>query len=272
MGQLSFGSPVSITNYIAQIGDGIHANWLERLGATLKEFNVPVKFDQSVTLAGLSNGCLNIASGVISSTGNACGGGGGGSVNSVFGRTGAIVATTGDYTVSQVTGAAADAAVVHNTGTETIGGSKTFTNTVTMSSNLLLPQGGGYVPAVGGIGFDTTAGLPIINISGTPQQVALTSSNISGQAGSALALAGAPTQCSGSFATGIAANGNANCTTASVIQLAETTPPLGIPNWGVFWFDSATHTPRVIENNGQVIQLGSPTCLTRTRAAIRQTT
>ena len=65
-----------------------------------------------------------------------------------------------------------------------------------------------------------------------------------------------PTQCSGSFATGISANGNANCTTANVIQLAETTQPAGIPNWGVFWFDAATHTPRVIENNGAPIQLG----------------
>ena len=41
-----------------------------------------------------------------------------------------------------------------------------------------------------------------------------------------------------------------------MIQLSETTPPTGIPNWGIFWFDSATHTPRVIENNGQAIQLG----------------
>ena len=41
-----------------------------------------------------------------------------------------------------------------------------------------------------------------------------------------------------------------------MIQLAETTQPAGIPNWGVFWFDSATHTPRVIDNNGQVMQLG----------------
>ena len=125
-----------------------------------------------------------------------------------------------------------------------------------MSGNLLLPEGNGYVPAVGGIGLDTAAGLPVVNIGGTTQQVALTSSNISGQAGTALALAAAPTQCSGSFATGIAANGNANCTTPDVIQLAETTQPAGIPNWGVLWFDSATHTPRVIENNGQVIQLG----------------
>jgi len=255
--QLAFGAPVSITNYIAQTGDGIHANWLERLSASLKEFNVPAKFDQSVTLAGLSNGCLNVASGVIASTGNPCGsGGGGGNVSSVFGRSGAVVAASGDYTVSQVTGAAADASVVHNTGTETIAGAKTFTSNVTMSENLLLPQGSAYVPAAGGIGLDTAAGLPVVNIGGTTHQVAFTSSNISGQAGTALALAAVPTQCSGSFATGIAANGNANCTTPNVIQLSETTQPAGIPNWGVFWFDSATHTPRVIENNGQVVQLG----------------
>jgi hypothetical protein len=256
-GQLAFGAPVSITNYIAQVGDGVHANWLERLNAGLKEFNVPAKFDQSVTLAGLANGCLNVASGVIASTGSPCGsGGGGGSVSSVFGRAGAVVAVTGDYTVSQVTGAAVDAAVVHLANTETVTGAKTFTSNVAMSGNLLLPQGSGFVPAVGGIGLDTAAGLPVVNIGGTTEQVALTSSNISGQAGTALALAGSPTQCSGSFATGISANGNANCTTADVTQLVETTPPAGIPNSGVFWFDSATHTPRVIENNGQVMQLG----------------
>ncbi len=222
-GQLAFGAPVSITNYIAQTGDGIHANWLERLSASLKEFNVPVKFDQSVTVAGLSNGCLNVTSGVIASTGSSCGsGGGGGNVSSIFGRTGAIVAVSGDYTVSQVTGAAVDATVVHNTGAETIAGAKTFTSAVTMGGSLLLPQGSGYVPAPGGIGLDTAAGLPVVNIGGTTARVALTSSNISGQAGTALALAAVPTQCSGSFATGIAANGNANCTTPDVIQLPET--------------------------------------------------
>ena len=256
-GQLAFGAPISITNYIAQTGDGIHANWLERLSALLKEFNVPVKFDQGVTVAGLSNGCLNVASGVIASTGSPCGSGGsGGSVSSVFGRSGVIVAASGDYTVSQVTGAAADAAVVHNTGAETIAGAKTFTSTVTMSGNLLLPQGSGYVPAPGGIGLDIAAGLPVVNVGGTTEQVALTSSNISGQAGTALALAAVPTQCSGSFATGIAANGNANCTTPDVIQLPETAAPAGIPNWGVFWFDAQTHAPHFIENNGQAVQLG----------------
>ncbi len=255
LGQLSFGAPVAISNYINNTGDG--ASWLERLTSSLKEFNVNVKFDQSVTLAGLSNGCLNVASGVIASTGSACGSGGtGGAVNSVFGRSGVVVAASGDYTVSQVTGAAADASVVHNTGTETVAGAKTFTSNVTLSGNLVLPQGNAYVPASGGIGLDTTAGLPVVNVGGTTHQVAFTSSNISGQAGTALALATVPTQCSGSFATGIGANGNANCTTPNVIQLSETTQPAGIPNWGVFWFDSATHTPRVLENNGQVTQLG----------------
>ena len=258
-GQLAFGAPVSITNYIAATGDGMNANWLERLTATLKEINVATRFDKSVTVSGLSDGCLNVVSGLIGSTGAPCGsggGGGGGSVSSVFGRTGAVTAANGDYSVAQVTGAAADAAVVHNTGNETIGGMKTFSNSVTVSGNLLLPQGGGYVPVAGGIGLDTKAGLPVINMSGTVQQVALTSSNISGQAGTALALADTPTQCSGAFATGIAANGNANCSTPNVIQLAETAQPAGIPNWGVFWFDAATHTPRVIENNGQPVQLG----------------
>ncbi|MGA7080498.1 MAG: hypothetical protein WBY61_17405, partial [Terriglobales bacterium] len=255
-GQLAFGAPLSITNYIAQTGDGIHPNWLERLTGSLKEFNVPAQFDQSVTLPGLSNGCLNVVSGLVTSTGSACGsGGGGGSVSSVFGRTGAVVATTGDYSVAQVTGAAADATVVHLANAETITGAKTFTSNVAVSGNLLLPAGSGYVPAVGGIGLDTAAGLPVVNIGGTPQQVALTSSNISGQAGTALALAAAPTQCSGSFATGIAANGNANCTTPDIIQLPETTQPAGIANWGVFWFDSGTHTPRAIDND-HVIQLG----------------
>ena len=256
-GQLAFGAPVAISNYIGATGDGTHANWQERLTATLKELNVAVKFDQSVSISSLADGCLNITSGLVGSTGAACGsGGGGGSVSSVFGRTGAVAAASGDYSVAQVTGAAADSAVVHNTGSESIAGTKTFSTGVTVSGNLVVPQGAGYVPPAGGIGLDTRAGLPVVNMGGTVQQVAFTSSNISGQAGTALALANIPTQCSGAFATGIQANGNANCTTPNVIQLAETGQPAGIPNWGVFWFDAATHTPRIIENNGTPIQLG----------------
>ncbi|HZQ20526.1 MAG TPA: hypothetical protein VFA90_17670 [Terriglobales bacterium] len=38
--QLAFGSPVSISQYIGNVGDG--ANWLERLTTNLKQFTVPV--------------------------------------------------------------------------------------------------------------------------------------------------------------------------------------------------------------------------------------
>jgi len=41
-----------------------------------------------------------------------------------------------------------------------------------------------------------------------------------------------------------------------VIQLAETTPPAGVANYGIFWFDSTCHCPKVISNNGQAVQLG----------------
>ncbi|MGA8154173.1 MAG: hypothetical protein WB952_24715 [Terriglobales bacterium] len=125
------------------------------------------------------------------------------------------------------------------------------------SASLKLPAGASYAPSLSGaIGFDTTANMPVINVNGTTQQIALTTSNISGQASAALALAATPAQCNGSFATGIQANGNANCSTADVVQLAETAQPSGISNFGIFWFDSTTHTPRVIDNNGQVAQLG----------------
>lgn len=70
------------------------------------------------------------------------------------------------------------------------------------------------------------------------------------------ALAQTPTQCNGSFATGIQANGNANCSIADVVELAETAQPNGIPNYGIFWFDSTCHCPKVISNNGQPVQLG----------------
>lgn len=124
-------------------------------------------------------------------------------------------------------------------------------------ARLKLPSGAGFTPATNGeIGFDTTANLPVIAIGGVTQQIALTTSNTSGQASTALALAGTPAQCNGSFATGIQANGNANCSVADVVELAETAAPSGIPNYGIFWFDSATHTPRVIDNNGQAVQLG----------------
>ncbi len=45
-GQLAFGAPVSITNYIAETGDGVHTDWLERLTSKQKTFAVPVKISE----------------------------------------------------------------------------------------------------------------------------------------------------------------------------------------------------------------------------------
>jgi hypothetical protein len=54
-GQLAFGAPVAITNYIAQTGDGIHANWLERLTSKEKTFAVPLKVEEGSSFT-LGNG------------------------------------------------------------------------------------------------------------------------------------------------------------------------------------------------------------------------
>jgi hypothetical protein len=42
-GQLAFGAPLSITNYIRATGDGVQTNWLERLTSKQKTFAVPVR-------------------------------------------------------------------------------------------------------------------------------------------------------------------------------------------------------------------------------------
>ncbi len=82
------------------------------------------------------------------------------------------------------------------------------------------------------------------------------SGNFAGNADTATQLSTAPTQCNGSFATGIQANGNANCSTPDVVQLAETSAPTGIANYGIFWFDATCHCPKVIDNAGQPVELG----------------
>jgi hypothetical protein len=45
---LAFGSPVSITNYIGQIGNGISQNWLERLTSSAKVFKVPIQLTAGI--------------------------------------------------------------------------------------------------------------------------------------------------------------------------------------------------------------------------------
>ena len=72
-GQLAFGAPVAISHYIANTGS-TGTGWLERLTSSLKEFNVAAQFDASVTITPLSDGCLNVTSHVVGSSGSPCGG------------------------------------------------------------------------------------------------------------------------------------------------------------------------------------------------------
>ena len=188
---ISFGAPISLSNYIGNVGDGM--NWLERLTSGLKEFKTTVQMDSG----------LNVAGTVQASS----------------------FVTVGPGAWSVQAGFAA------------------------------------LSPAASGkslIGFGTNGKLQVSENSGAVVEVAKldVNGNVTENANTATQLAQVPTQCSGSFATGIQANGNANCGTASVMQLAETTAPTGIPNYGLFWFDSTCHCPKVISNNGQAVQLG----------------
>jgi hypothetical protein len=188
---ISLGAPVSLSNYIGNVGDG--TSWLERLTSGLKEFKTNVQLDNTLTVAGTAQ-----ASSLL---------------------------TTG----------AGSWAVQGNYGT--------------------------LSPALTGqsaIGFGAGGQLQVSENGGAVVGVALLDSNgmVSENANTATQLAQAPTQCNGSFVTGIQSNGNANCSVADVVELAETIPPNGIPNYGIFWFDSTCHCPKVISNNGQPVQLG----------------
>jgi hypothetical protein len=70
------------------------------------------------------------------------GGGGGGAVSSVFGRTGTVAATSGDYTAAQVTGAEATANKNTNGGYVGRDGSGNATITGTFSAGALTLTGG----------------------------------------------------------------------------------------------------------------------------------
>jgi len=64
--QLSFGSPVSISNYIANPGDG--TNWLERLTSSLKSFKVTVNapaFQTATNCASSTGACQSAAAGAV---------------------------------------------------------------------------------------------------------------------------------------------------------------------------------------------------------------
>jgi hypothetical protein len=68
---ISFGAPVAISQYIANVGDG--SSWKERLTSSLKEFATNVKIDGNLTVVGTCTGCGT--------------GGGGGGISNLNGAT-----------------------------------------------------------------------------------------------------------------------------------------------------------------------------------------
>ncbi len=204
--QLAFGAPTSISNYIANAGDG--TNWLERLTSSLKEFKTNVQMDSGLTVAGTVTANSFVASGSAPFTVSA---------NSFVSTSSGPFSVTGSY--------------------------------------------GTLSPAASGkslLGFGPVGQLEVSENGGPLVEVAKldASGNFAGNADTATQLATTPAQCNGSFATGIQANGNANCSTADQVQLAETSQPAGIANYGIFWFDSTCHCPKVIDNAGQPVELG----------------
>jgi hypothetical protein len=150
---VAIGAPQTISSYIGNVGDG--TNWKERLTGALKTFNVPISAPgyQIAGSYGTSGQCLTSTG--TGSAWAACGSGGG--TSSPLTTKGDLwgfstmnarvpVGSDGQCLVADSTnavgvkwgscgsGAAQDSAVVHNTGTETVGGDKTFTGNVTMQA------------------------------------------------------------------------------------------------------------------------------------------
>ncbi len=119
--QLAFGSPVSISNYIGNIGD--NASYLERLTATQKSFNVPVSINGNLTVTGTCTGC---------------GGGGSGTVNSGTAAQVAMYSANG-ATVSGDSGLTDNGSTLTYAGSNGIAASSgTFGGNLTVNGQLLV--------------------------------------------------------------------------------------------------------------------------------------
>lgn len=143
--------------YTGQInyGASVNANW-SLLDAPLKCFGTAITagtltyFDgtQWQCFAGNTSGTKVLQEDATGHLSWVVGGGGGSAVSSVFGRTGAVVATSGDYTVAQITGAAPLASPTF-TGTVTLPASTAFITpilgtptSVTLTNGTGLPETG----------------------------------------------------------------------------------------------------------------------------------
>lgn len=303
-----FMTPVSISQYINTLPDG--TSWKTRLTSTGWQMKVPIDFQSGVAYefsgpeltsptnpaSGFQKCFIKAAVGMVcrDSSGTEYAPGTG-AVTSVFGRTGAVVATSGDYTEAQIsftdittnnvsstkhgfvkklTGNAADCYLGDGTfatcpgtagsgittlntltaGTQTFAkaddtnvtltiGSVTATHTFTMgwtgtlakaritalgvftdqantfgaflqdlsASTMKIPTSAGAAPTANGdFRYDSTSNTYEGGVAGVNKTFAMTDGSISGNAGTASALAANPSNCSGiQFPKGIDATGAA---------------------------------------------------------------
>ncbi len=167
--QLAFGAPVAISNYIGNVGDNV--SFLERLTASLKTFNVPVKVNGNLTVTGTCTGC---GSGVVNS--------GTATQLALYSANGAAV--NGD---SELTDTGSTLNYTGSNGIMAAGG--TFSGNVTVNGQLLVAGPWTVSSPVPGTAMATAgAGTSALGISndgnfyisanaGTPQKVATTATS-----------------------------------------------------------------------------------------------
>ncbi len=172
IGGLSLRAATSISSYINVIPNG--SNFLERLTATSKTFNVPVTINGNLNLTGTCTGC---------------GGGGSGTVNNGSATQLAMYSANG-------TAVSGDSALTDNGSTLTYSGSSgisaaagTFSGNVTINGQLLVAgpwlvsspiPGTGMGPASAGessLGISNDGNFYISANSGTPQKIATTTTS-----------------------------------------------------------------------------------------------
>jgi len=170
--QLAFGAPVSISNYIGNVGD--NSSYLERLTALGKTFNVPVNINGNLTVTGTCTGC---------------GGGGSGTVNSGTAAQVAMYSTNG-AAVSGDSGLTDSGSTLTYTGSNGIAAaSGTFAGNVTVNGQLLVAGPWSVSSPIPGTAMSVAgAGTSALGISndgnfyvsanaGTPQKVATTATS-----------------------------------------------------------------------------------------------
>ena len=172
LAQLAFGAPVAISSYIGNAGDNV--SFLERLTASLKTFNVPVKINGNLTVTGSCTGC---------------GGGGSGTVNGGTATQLAMYAANG-AAVSGDNGLTDSGTTLSYTGSNGISAAAgTFSGNVTVNGQLLVagpwmvtsPIPGTAMAAAGAgtssLGISNDGNFYISANAGAPQKVATTASS-----------------------------------------------------------------------------------------------